>query len=644
MAVGSIVKVSVSVYSTYVNVQFAKPANTTKFVVQTTGASGFYLAPQLNTFTSSAATGTVLTYKIIGLVPGNKYYLSVTPYNGSQIGTPRPYYNSTTNNTFTTTKTTTSSTSSTTYNSYLPILGASSTGPVSTSSKTGTTANGGTSSKSSAAPSNTPNPLSPGSVEGTPPYDLNAAGRITEKKEKLDPNTPYSIDVRAVSTDANGKPIYSAWSTKLNIITPGYASDGKNFQSINSNTDILLTGGSLYAGEFNESTGSVNVVTDEIVGTGIILNQSGLAGINNGEKQFYIDSSTGDAYFAGTVAATIIQSTSYSGVTDGTAFSSNGMAINLNNGSITSEQFRIDTQGNAYFGGDVSGSLYGVQTLGNYISATAQASASGKNTVYYRIGTTATSSRAPDGNTYYITEGSGTTGPSSGFPAGPITGQIAIDGDTWFAYNVNKRVIAQYTYSASSGGWIQTKVDGLVIANIDAGAITSGTISASIEIRSPNIVGGLIIGGKFQTSNNSGRIEIGNTNYQDTIVFRNYTGSTGATLSPFFDDSGVNGLIIHSGSSPTTNTQGATDGVAMTWVGRDYWTVQYKNNLALLDIQFNTLRTRNHYGEAKTNNSSSPSYGPSDVRMRNIGYGNTGTTSPANDTTSVGNGDIYLGY
>jgi len=642
MAVGTIAKVSVSVYSTYVNVQFAKPANTTKFIIQVTDSAGFYLTPIYNTFTSSSATGTNLTYKVSGLTPGHKYYLDVTPYNGSQVGTARPYYNSNTNNTFTTTKTITSSTPATTFSASSPTTGTSSTGPVSTSNKTGTTANGGTTNKSSAASSNTPNP---GSVEATPPYDLNAAGRIQEKIEKLDPNTPYSIDVRAVSTDADGKPIYSEWSTKLNLITPGYATDGKNFQSINSNTDILLTGGSLYAGEFTGSTGSANVVTDEIFGTGIILNQSGLAGINDGKKQFYIDASTGDAYFAGTIAATIIKSTNYSGVTDGTAFSSNGMAINLNNGSITSEQFRIDTQGNAYFGGDVSGSLYGVQTLGNYISATAQASASGKNTIYYRIGTTTTSSRAPDGNTYSITEGSGTTGPSSGFPVGPITGQTAIDGDTWFAYNVNKRVIAQYTYSSSSGGWIQTKVDGLVIANIDAGAITSGTIYASIEIRSPNIVGGLIIGGRFQTSNNAGHIEIGNTNYQDTIVFKNYNGAIGATLAPFVDESGTDGLIIHSGSSPTTNTEGSTNGVAMQWIGRDYWTVQYKNNIPLLDIQFNSLRTRKHFGYAYTvNNSNTPEYGPSDARMRNIGYGNTGTTSPNNDTVYAGNGDIYLGY
>jgi hypothetical protein len=640
MAVGSIASVSISAYSTYINVQFVKPANTTKFVISVTPPVP--LAAHTQTFSSSAATGTTLTFKFTsGITPGNKYSVSVTPYNGSIAGTPRPYYNSNTGNTVKTPSTTTSSTTSTTFSSTTATTTTQQTGPITPKTNTGSVANGATSSKSSAALPSTPNP---GQAD-SPPSDLNAPGRIRQKIENLEPNTPYSIKVRAETTDVSGNIVYSEWSPSFNIVTPGYASDGNNFQTIMNNADIQMGGGSLYAGDFAGSTGVINVVEDEISGTGIILNQSGLAGINNGVKEFYIDSATGNAYFAGTIAATIIQSTSYSGVTDGSEYSNNGMAINLNNGSITSEQFRIDTQGNAYFGGDVSGSLYGVQTLGQYISATAQNSANGKNTVYYRIGTTETSSKAPDGNTYYITQGNGSTGPSSGFPSGPLTGQAGIDGDTWFAYNVSKHVIAQYTYSSSSGGWVQTKVEGLTIANIDAGAITSGTISASIEIRSPNIYGGLIVGGKFQTSNNAGRIEIGNTNYQDTIVFRNYTGSIGGTLSPFFDDSGVNGLIIHSGSSPTTNTEGATNGVAMTWVGRDFWNVQYKNNVPLIDMQYNLLRTRNHIGIAYNGAFGFPSYGSSSngPSMRNIDFGATGTTTPTG-YYNVGQGDIYLGY
>lgn len=51
-----------------------------------------------------------------------------------------------------------------------------------------------------------------------------------------------------------------------------------------------------------------------------------------------------------------IKSSGYSGVTDGSAYSTTGTCLNLANGSITSKKFRIDSAGNAYFSGAVSGS------------------------------------------------------------------------------------------------------------------------------------------------------------------------------------------------------------------------------------------------------------------------------------------------
>jgi len=51
-----------------------------------------------------------------------------------------------------------------------------------------------------------------------------------------------------------------------------------------------------------------------------------------------------------------IKSSGYSGVTNGSAYSTTGTCLNLANGSITSKKFRIDSAGNAYFSGAVSGS------------------------------------------------------------------------------------------------------------------------------------------------------------------------------------------------------------------------------------------------------------------------------------------------
>lgn len=53
----------------------------------------------------------------------------------------------------------------------------------------------------------------------------------------------------------------------------------------------------------------------------------------------------------GKVQTGVIQSTGFNGVTNGSSFSSVGMAINLDNGAITAKNFRIDIDGNVEFKG-----------------------------------------------------------------------------------------------------------------------------------------------------------------------------------------------------------------------------------------------------------------------------------------------------
>lgn len=64
-----------------------------------------------------------------------------------------------------------------------------------------------------------------------------------------------------------------------------------------------------------------------------------------------------DLLTADNIITGAIKSSGYSGVTDGSAYSTLGTCINLANGSITSKKFRIDSAGNAYFSGAVSGSI-----------------------------------------------------------------------------------------------------------------------------------------------------------------------------------------------------------------------------------------------------------------------------------------------
>ena len=411
MTVGIITNISISAYPTYVNVSFAKPANTTKFVVTITDAINSYISPYQETFSfSSSSVGSTVTCKLTSLNPGGEYYISVTPYNGSTAGTSKQYLNSGSANLVKVPRSTTSSGGASGYNPAAPTTGAQGSGSATPNSATGNSANNGTNTKSTAASANTPTPLT-AAVNSPAPSDLNSAGRISLDVKGLLPGKVYDVKVRAVSTDSSGATILSEWSTPLNITTPGLASDGSNWAAPNSSTDIQLLGGSLYAGNFPSNMGlfdplvnsgdGVTPAAGQVDGSGVILNQWGLAGYNGGTPEFYINSRTGSAYFAGTlsvdslISVGAVTNTSLSNTlegyrtttsiigagyittgtlksggysdqdpTDGSAFATQGtgMAINLDNNSITSPTFRIvgtgvtgQTAGNAYFKGTVYG-------------------------------------------------------------------------------------------------------------------------------------------------------------------------------------------------------------------------------------------------------------------------------------------------
>ena len=63
---------------------------------------------------------------------------------------------------------------------------------------------------------------------------------------------------------------------------------------------------------------------------------------------------TGGIISSGSFVGGILQSTGYSGVADGSAFSTTGTNFNLNTGAITGRQFRIDASGNATFSGQLN--------------------------------------------------------------------------------------------------------------------------------------------------------------------------------------------------------------------------------------------------------------------------------------------------
>ncbi len=101
-------------------------------------------------------------------------------------------------------------------------------------------------------------------------------------------------------------------------------------------------------------------------------------------------------------------------------------------------------------------SAYNTAVAANTAASTAQATADGKNKVTYSTSTPGTTANKA--------------------------------GDIWYQYGTsganNGRIIAQWS-GAGGTSWTSTTISGLVVANIDAGSITTGTLSVGLGITGP---------------------------------------------------------------------------------------------------------------------------------------------------------------
>ena len=309
--------------------------------------------------------------------------------------------------------------------------------------------------------------------------------------EGLTPGQNYSIRVYAITTDADGVKRASPYSVPYDIETPAVSGNGSNFSLVNNGTDIALKGGSLLAGTFPANAGQIDVVNDTPDATGVVLNQSGIAGFNAGAKQFYISAVNGDAWFNGkitgsafinNVIASDVVSNAAAGVLKNKTFYQNDAPTASQIGDLW-----YDTN-DGYKAYRWSGSAWDIIQDGAIITAAnaaaaAQSSADGKSRIIYgSAGSTATKGYAPNGIEYEVT----LNGSIDTFLSSYTTTTGNKVGDTWFVRNNVGSIIAQYTVTSFTAPdtslWTRTKVEGMVIGNLDAGKITVGTLSVGLGI------------------------------------------------------------------------------------------------------------------------------------------------------------------
>lgn len=109
------------------------------------------------------------------------------------------------------------------------------------------------------------------------------------------------------------------------------------------------------------------------------------------------------------------------------------------------------------------------------------------------------------------------------------------NGDIWFQFNGSNNIIGQWTYNGSS--WIANQITSTVIANLDAGKITTGTLDATlVSIQSQPSSSDKII---FSGTNNS-------------ITF-NVAGAARGHIVPMNVGGSSYGVLYHYGSTPNPN-------------------------------------------------------------------------------------------
>ena len=271
--------------------------------------------------------------------------------------------------------------------------------------------------------------------------------------------------------------------------------------------DVEITSGPTYVALNDKaSASSVTTLSNSIAGKAntadVIAKGGAAADVNSNTTKIS----------GGSIRTGVIESTTYT-APSGSIYSGNGMSIVLDNqGSIISKNFVIDSSGNAYFKGSLTGSsgTFGTVTI----------NANGISSTNFTISST--------GNVTLKGEINATSG---FFGANFNDGFAIIDN-------------AIYGYTAPTGGVPQIVIDA------KTGTITGGKITGSI-ITGNTITGGTITGATVQTSTSTTNVKLQNSGVDSLQVTL-----SGTVAGHLFGSTAGGGSMILQGGSSAPNSGG----------------------------------------------------------------------------------------
>jgi hypothetical protein len=391
--------------------------------------------------------------------------------------------------------------------------------------------------------------------------------KITKKIDNLQPGVTYTLLVRAKK---NGQ--FSDY-VSYQYTVPETDKSGNNFTISNSNTDIQLLGGGFAASSESEpfpiNIGKIDITQNTIAGsgTGVIINQYGIAGFKKGDKQFSLSAIDGDAYFGGTLtAATGTFSGSLSAATGtfaGTVSASAVISGSATFGSttVTGAISSISTaQSTANSAQSTAGSAYSLAATKLTKSANTITDVNNNMTAIKADGITVYSGTNPSSGARVLMNNQGLVGFDS----------TSTDNSTGITFSV-----LSSDGSATFKGAIKSG------STITGASFQTGTGSIYTKIEPSSFNGGL----QFYKSNTNGGYFYDNDNFDNTLVIQGHydNGQTDNVVELWIKKakSGQKGYVALSRSAGTDQTglrnitilntsglpTGGSDGdIVFTWV------------------------------------------------------------------------------
>ena len=154
------------------------------------------------------------------------------------------------------------------------------------------------------------------------------------------------------------------------------------------------------------------------------------------------------------------------------------------------------------------------------------------------------------------------------YSASAASGSGTTAGDIWWQYS-GGNIVGQWTWNGSS--WVSNQITSTVIANLDAGKITAGTISVAISLEAATITGGSIninSGTFVVTSSGAVTITAGSFNINSGTFQVSSAGAITASAGTIAGWTLASGYFTNSAADTFLYANPGSDGLAYSTVGR----------------------------------------------------------------------------